>query len=246
MMIAHITRRATIAELPRDKRLRNTDTRMRLLLDRKHPMTRKEVAQIADVDVETARRCLIRLRECGWVAEERSLRGRSRRRVGLIRPCLPAHVEAIVAARLMVVKLSVDWLGQWLMRNWLDVLVEENEYIDNSRPSWLKSPGMGYMELDRDYPNQRVGLEFQGQQHYQKGGLFSTDKSQLDEQVRRDNIKAGVCARNAYTLIEVCKTDLTLKTMREKIAGHLPPAIFNPDGPILRTLIDISQGYCQG
>ncbi|NLE95343.1 MAG: hypothetical protein GX600_06630 [Dehalococcoidia bacterium] len=239
MLIEQLSRQVVIAELPIDKRLLDRDVRIRLMMAGLPPMTCGRIAKAADVDIETARRSLKRLKECGWVAE---IEG-PRKRQPLSYACLPSYAEEIVAARLVAVKERVDWLGQWLMRNWLDVIVEETECIDNSRPSWLKSPGMGYMELDRDYPGYRVGFEFQGQQHYQEGGPFSTNRDKLDEQIRRDNIKAGVCARNSYTLIEVCKTDLSLKTMTDKIKGHLPTAIFNPEGPIVRTLVDLSKGY---
>ncbi|MGB4338302.1 MAG: hypothetical protein WBK10_07015 [Bacillota bacterium] len=239
MTLAQIIRRVLIAELPIDHRLLDFDIRVRLLLHSSPPATMRALADTIGAGVETVRRSLIRLRECGWVEDV----GKAPRGALLVAACLPLPVEELVADRLQVVRNSVDWLGQWLMRCWLDFLVAEAHYIDNSRPAWLKSPGLGRLELDRDYPRQRVGYEFQGQQHFTEGGPFAPDRKKFEERVMLDNIKAGICVRNRYRLIEVVKEDLTREIMLAKTKGYLPIANYHVDSPIERALTEMSMAY---
>jgi len=51
------------------------------------------------------------------------------------------------------------------MKCMLDMMVTDNDYHDNARPSWLTSgTGGGRMEIDRWYRSANVALEFQGPQ----------------------------------------------------------------------------------
>ena len=237
MTLAQIIRRVLIAELPSTIGC-SISTSGRLLLHSSPPATMRALADTTGAGVETVRRSLIRLRECGWVEDV----GKAPRGALLVAACLPLPVEELVADRLQVVKQR-GLAGQWLMRCWLDFLVAEAHYIDNSRPAWLKSPGLGRLELDRDYPRQRVGYEFQGQQHFTEGGPFAPDRKKFEERVMLDNIKAGICVRNRYRLIEVVKEDLTREIMLAKTKGYLPIANYHVDSPIERALTEMSMAY---
>lgn len=71
------------------------------------------------------------------------------------------------------------------------------------RPDWLKNPITNKnLELDKFCDELSLGLEYQGQQHYEIG-KFNDTKDKLEYQVYKDILKRKLCALNEVTLIIV-------------------------------------------
>lgn len=64
------------------------------------------------------------------------------------------------------------------------------------KPDWL-----GYQSLDIFIPSLSVGIEYQGQQHFEVVSLFGGEE-RLQEQQQRDKKKRHLCAQNNVRLIE--------------------------------------------
>jgi len=195
--------------------------------------------RLLTTEVTSMRRDSIKvLTERGWTLCIDSEDSRSK----VIVPTWPVSVEAAIAALVADDKESVAFLGQWIMWGWLDVLVDALDYLDNSRPDWLRNADTGYrMELDREYRSLGVAFEFQGEQHFRPTEAYP-DEDVLARQQLRDDQKAGVCLRNGVRLVEVTFEDLTLRRMLKKVDG-LPLRHYRPDGPIIRTLSQYSDSY---
>lgn len=69
------------------------------------------------------------------------------------------------------------------------------------RPDWLTgSKGVAY-ELDIYYPDLKVAIEVNGEQHYKTSKLQS--KRQLGKQQERDTFKADRCAEQGIELVVI-------------------------------------------
>lgn len=89
--------------------------------------------------------------------------------------------------------------GESLLRQYLEIMVPDLDRIYNYRPDWLRG-----LELDIYFPQARVGVEFNGDQHYFHTGTFG-DPS---EQMQRDRIKRNLCNKSDVRMICVTAIDL--------------------------------------
>lgn len=106
------------------------------------------------------------------------------------------------------------------MREFLTLLIESDNFLDNAAPAWLTNPFTGErMELDRYY-EAGVGFEFQGSQHFRATDFCNSYESA--KQQGRDMLKQAIFARLGKTLIEVLPCDLNLEAMRRKVGTLLP------------------------
>ncbi len=224
--------------LVRDKRLCDLCIRIYLTLQRNRFSSIAELALAVGAGRARTGSAVKILNERGWAFCIDSEDNRSK----VVVPTWPVSVEAAIAALIADDKESVVFLGQWLMWNWLDVLVDALDYLDNSRPDWLRNADTGYrMELDREYRSLGVAFEFQGEQHFRPTESYPDEDAQARQQLRDDQ-KVGVCLRNGIRLVEITFEDLTLKGMLKKLDG-LPLRNYRPDGPIIRTLGQYGDSY---
>lgn len=99
--------------------------------------------------------------------------------------------------------------GEREMKILLDSVLFDESYEDNFRPDWLKNPLTNYnLELDRYYPNLKIGFEFNGTQHRKKNN---------PEQWERDKIKKKLCAKAGVIKLVVYKSELSIEILRDKI-----------------------------
>lgn len=224
--------------LVQDKRLCDLSIRIYLTLQRNRFKSISELAPAVGASRARTGRAVEVLTERGWAfcIDSEDSRGK------VVVPTWPLSVEERIAALIADDKESVAFLGQWLMWDWLDVLVDALDYLDNSRPDWLRNADTGYrMELDREYRSLGVAFEFQGEQHFRPTQAYPDEDAQARQQLRDDQ-KVGVCLRNGVRLVEVTFEDLTFKGMLRKVDG-LPLRHYRPDGPIIRTLGQYSDSY---
>ncbi|MGB4163171.1 MAG: helix-turn-helix domain-containing protein [Bacillota bacterium] len=133
--------------------------------------------------------------------------------------------------------------GEELMKQYLSLIVDSDEFEDNASPGFLVNPFTDErMELDRYYPG-RAAFEFNGPQHYQATEFSAPEE--VERQKARDYIKAGICADRGIKLIVVHPEDLSLKTMIEKVGTCLPLRDLRNREHIVRYLERVSSRYRQ-
>lgn len=134
--------------------------------------------------------------------------------------------------------------GETLMREFLTLLIDSDEYDDNARPGFLVNPLTG-MQLEYDrYYLAGVAFEFNGPQHY---GV--TEKYQNEQEVReqqaRDLIKLGISVLRGIRVVIIHPEDLCLETMRKKVQGLGLPLKrdLSGHGPLIDFLETASEDY---
>ena len=86
------------------------------------------------------------------------------------------------------------------------------DVIREYSPSWLRG-----QRLDIFIPSIKVGIEYQGIQHYEPVNFFGGEKGFIKTQ-ERDNRKKVLCAKNGITLIEWSyTTDINFKNLKTEL-----------------------------
>jgi hypothetical protein len=185
-----------------------------------HPsgrFTYAELAALAHASPNTVTKALAQLAKAEWLTVERAHR-LDRIRFELTVPGLTQAMNDLARAQWRIGK--AEFFGEGLMREYLSLLVDSNDYLDNASPGFLANPRTeALLQLDRYYPP-RVAFEFNGAQHYRATGLYTAETAA--RQRERDYIKAGMCSERGITLVIVHPDDLTLNQMRQKVANLLP------------------------
>jgi hypothetical protein len=174
-----------------------------------------ELASLAHASRNTVAKTLAELVRAEWIKVERAHR------------LAPVHFEltfpgrereetALAAAQRRLSKKEIPY-GEALMREFLSLLLQSDEFEDNANPGFLLNPRtQELLQFDRYYPPS-VAFEFNGPQHYRATDRFSSD--QVAAQRERDYIKMGICMERGITLVIVHPEDLTLAGMRQKVTG---------------------------
>src|SRR5574343_297453 len=99
--------------------------------------------------------------------------------------------------------------SELILKSILDKVLPEEFYIDNYRPDWLQNPETGHnLELDRFYPNLKIGIEFNGPQHKKKNN---------ESQWNRDKIKKHLCAKQGIIRLVFYFNELNEQIVRSKL-----------------------------
>ncbi|MFZ5825379.1 MAG: hypothetical protein ACOY94_13850 [Bacillota bacterium] len=126
--------------------------------------------------------------------------------------------------------------GEALMKEYLSLLVDSNEFEDNARPGFLINPKTRErLELDRLYINV-AAFEYNGASH------FGTTEQATDQQTR-DMVKVGICALRGIPVVVIHSEDLSLAGMRAKIGGLLPLRDLTGHEPLIAFLERKAQRY---
>lgn len=78
--------------------------------------------------------------------------------------------------------------------------------FNSSRPNFLRNPVTGNkhnLEIDCFNPQLRLGVEYNGAQHYKYIPYFHKNKEAFRNQMYRDDMKRRMCKDNGVNLIEV-------------------------------------------
>lgn len=90
------------------------------------------------------------------------------------------------------------------------------------RPSFLKNPETGYnLEIDCYNDELKIGLEYQGSQHYIYPNYTTQSINDFIQQLRRDQYKVEACDRNGVYLITV-PYNIPDNLLRQYIEYYLP------------------------
>jgi hypothetical protein len=129
-----------------------------------------------------------------------------------------SQAEATTADRRLQRK---EYKGEAIMQEYLSLLIDSDQFIDNARPGFLINPLTAErLEFDRFYQKANVAFEFHGAQHFHKTAKFSQEA--VDSQRVRDLIKAGLCHYLEIHLVTIDAEHLSLQGITKKIAGCMP------------------------
>lgn len=158
-------------------------------------------------------------------------------------PCAEKRETELLYARARMEEC--DYRGEAIMREFLSLIVDSDEYQDNARPVWLVYPLTGEpLELDRYYYVHKVAFEFQGSQHYGPTERFP-DERKACEQRTRDLVKAALCneRKDEVRLITLTGADLSVDAIRRKVEGLLPLRDLTGHELLLSYLETAGRGY---
>lgn len=112
--------------------------------------------------------------------------------------------------------------------------------MDNARPSFLQNPLTGEpLELDRHYPDLRLGFEHHGPQHF--GVTKQHPKVEEFNELRsHDLMKMGPCREHDVTLVVVTAEDLSLNRLLKAIPDFAPKRQVDTNGPYVKALEKLS------
>ena len=99
-------------------------------------------------------------------------------------------------------KITKDSKGEIECRRFLETIFQVP--FPKARPDFLRNPVTSQnLELDCFNPTLRLGVEYNGQQHYNYTSFFHRNKDAATNQKYRDELKRRMCEENGITLIEV-------------------------------------------
>ncbi|GGF84262.1 hypothetical protein GCM10011338_40710 [Alteromonas lipolytica] len=129
-----------------------------------------------------------------------------------LRTQLKNKIENITRQEFGFKKVGEGWVSETLLYQIIARMFPDLEIIRHHRPDWLEG-----LELDIYIPSLQLGIEYQGQQHYQPISIWG-GKSALIALQERDDRKRKLCKALDITLMEV---DFTEPLTNEHIDNRL-------------------------
>jgi hypothetical protein len=201
--------------------------------------TYADLGSHTNINLNTLRRAIGNLDDAGWV---RLTRQNSR---SPIRFWLGTPDQRRKEAEVSLARRRIDLAenkGEAIMHEYLSLLIDSTDFAKNTKPSFLVNPEtQELLELDRYYESLKVAFEFNGDQHERAGGRFT--QKQVNQQRRRDLIKAGLCTYAGVHLIIVRAEDLDLNRLIGKIHRFAPLRKLEGHEFLIEVLDDYSCRY---
>ena len=198
--------------------------------------TYSTLSRLTGTSVAPLRRAVAELVAAGWLMITQA----NRKSPLSFTLCHP--VSTRLRARISAIRRKVrkaPYRGETLLREFLNLLVALDDYEDNASPDWLLNPyTRELMELDRYYPTAGVAVEYNGDQHYEETDLATFEETV--RQVGRDAMKAFICRARGIELAIIQPEDLSLKSIDEKIPGHLPRRDLEGMEPLVAALEEMA------
>ena len=120
----------------------------------------------------------------------------------------------------MPMNLKSKWKYQNICCKTLEEIYKKS--FTSSRPSWLKNPETGgVLEIDCYNDELKIGVEYNGIQHYRYPNVFHKTYDDFIKQVRRDQYKHKKCDENGVYLITV-PYNVPENKIRDYILHYLP------------------------
>ncbi|MEW6547779.1 MAG: ArsR family transcriptional regulator [Bacillota bacterium] len=202
--------------------------------------TREELMKMVGVRSPTSMRSYLRmLAERGWLEFEYVRR--TRRTVFILHDVELDRIRRdldLIRRRLD----RAEFKGEAIMKEWLTLTVDSDDYTDNARPGFLVNPLTGErMEYDRWYTC-GVAFEFNGPQHSGPTEAYpDTDKAR--QTMARDLMKRGLSEQHEVKLVTIRPEDLSYTGIRRKGEGLLPLRDIPEDDPRVVFLNEVSALY---
>jgi hypothetical protein len=224
------------ADLVRYKNLDPVAKYLYLMICLYKPKSVKELAQISGIYRSGVRRHLRDLEATGWIVMPK--------KPGMtpIIASAPKTTQDALVSRLKDARWETQHAGEFLMKAWLNLLVDSDNFTDSCRPSFLVNPEtQKAMEYDRYY-KEGVAFEFNGSQHYTPTERFS-DIDKIRKTQLRDHLKAGLSQKHGIIYVEIIETDLNLDRMLDNIPSVLPLRPIDRNSIYVRGLTRLSEEY---
>lgn len=154
---------------------------------------RSQIAAIKETSIESTKFPEGGARNAAW------------REVGKLKRRLEGSVENIVRKEFGFRKIGEGWIGETLLYQTICRLFPNEEILRHHRPEWLCG-----LELDIFLPKLRLGVEYQGQQHFQPVEVWGGETA-LRELQERDRRKRRLCEEAEILLLEVDYTEAILE-----------------------------------
>jgi hypothetical protein len=149
--------------------------------------------------------------------EEASEMTRLRRRAARLRSKLTNGIENIVRVEFGFRKVGEAWVSETLLYQLFRNLLPGEEILRHHRPDWLNG-----LELDLYIPRLRLGVEYQGQQHFHAIRAWGGEEA-LQAVRERDALKARTCRKAGVRLVTFDYTEaLTEEHVMRRVAIVLP------------------------
>ena len=109
-------------------------------------------------------------------------------------------------------KISEGWITETMVYKLIHELLPNCEIVRHHRPDWLEG-----LELDIYIPSFKLGIEYQGQQHFKAIKVWGGEKA-LKELQARDSRKTKLCSKLGISLIYINYTDpITRRFISERL-----------------------------
>ena len=105
--------------------------------------------------------------------------------------------ENIVRNENLLPSVGEGWISEVTLFRAISETFPDRRVVHQGRPIWLRK-----QSLDIYFPNENIGIEYQGAQHSRPVALFGGEIV-FQKQLERDERKRGLCAENDCFLIEV-------------------------------------------
>jgi hypothetical protein len=111
-------------------------------------------------------------------------------------------------------KVGEGFVSETILTSLVEKVYAGKSVLKHHRPKWL-----GGLELDIYLPEIKLGIEYQGQQHYFPIEVWGGEQALLDLQIR-DQRKRELCSLNGIRLIEFDFTEpLEINYVKNKIGS---------------------------
>ena len=111
-------------------------------------------------------------------------------------------------------KISEGWVTETMVYKLIQELLPNCEILRHHRPDWLEA-----LELDIYIPSLKLGVEYQGQQHFTAIKAWGGEKALKDLQ-SRDRRKAKICSELGISLIYIDYTNpITRRFISERLTN---------------------------
>lgn len=138
-----------------------------------------------------------------------------------VTPLIPKEISQNIEEDIKIGKIPNKSRGERLCCNILEQIYKGHKFV-TVRPDWLKNPETGRnLEIDCYNDDLKIGLEFNGEQHYKYPNRFHKNVNEFKQQVRRDRYKVETCDNNGVYLITV-PWNIPEHRLKEYITFYLP------------------------
>lgn len=223
-------------DLVRDKELDPLAKYLYLIICLEKPKSILELTELTGMYRAGVRKQCKALEAAGWIVVPK------RARMAPLVATAPRATQDAMVSRLKDTRWESKHAGEFLMKAWLDLLVDSDNFVDNCRPSFLVNPTTQKpMEYDRYY-REGVAFEYNGSQHYAPTQRFS-DMHEIQKIQLRDYLKAGLSQRQGIEYVEIIENELDLDSMLANIPKALPLRPIDKNSVYVRGLTRLSEEY---